>query len=154
MILPARLTEQCNLSSDYCYATSDHGADMSAETVDFLVDFAVSSTPSGDTPKFGFFGGEPFLCLDVMRTAAARVSERAAPAGVPIKLRVTTNGTLLNELAVNLIDNKIVLFLKDGHGPEDRYGKGKTKVENSSEGPGKPGVVQAVVSRRGLKKEP
>ena len=100
MIVIASLTERCNLTCDYCYGSLETVADMSAENADRVVDFAVSKTPHEDTLEFGFFGGEPFLRLDLMRRAAARARERAQLENVPLRLRVTTNGTLLDDAAL------------------------------------------------------
>lgn len=104
MNVSATLTDRCNLACDYCYGASKPQDDMSLETLEAVVDFAVSSTPPGDTLEFGFFGGEPLLCPDMIRVGASLVRERCESAGIPFQLRMTTNGTLLTEEAINLID--------------------------------------------------
>lgn len=103
MIVSASLTDRCNLACDYCYGGSESCEDMSLETLSKIVDFAVSSTPEGDTLEFGFFGGEPLLRPDLMRSGAEMVETSCDAAGVEFQLRVTTNGTLLDDDAVSFL---------------------------------------------------
>jgi uncharacterized protein len=113
---------------------------MSAVTADLVLDFAVSKTPCGDTLEFGFFGGEPFLRLDLMRRLAARARERAHLKNIPLRLRVTTNGTLLDEAALSFLEENAVALCVSIDGPpkihdrhrrfEDGRGCGKVVVTN------------------------
>lgn len=104
MNVSASLTDRCNLACDYCYGASESRGDMAIETLEAVVDFAVSSTPNGDTLEFGFFGGEPLLCPDMIRIGAGLARDRCATAGIPLQLRVTTNGTLLGDRTIDLFD--------------------------------------------------
>ena len=117
MIVSASLTERCNLVCRYCYASSLSGTDMSADTAAQVVDFAVSNNPPGDVLDLCFFGGEPFLCLDRMRETAARARERARTTDVPLRLRVTTNGTLLDEQALAFLEDFAVDLCVSIDGP-------------------------------------
>lgn len=99
MKVTANVTDRCNLACDYCY-TPIARSDMARETLFEIVDWAVSSTPPGDTLEFGFFGGEPLLRLDLIGEAARRALEHCRVAGVPLQLQVTTNGTLLDDATV------------------------------------------------------
>ncbi len=104
VIVSASLTDRCNLNCDYCYAPVDQN-DMTSETLLRVVDWAVSATPPGDTLELGFFGGEPLLRLDLMGEAATRAKERASSEGVPLRLRVTTNGTLIDDATLSFLDD-------------------------------------------------
>lgn len=117
MIVSASLTERCNLSCRYCYAPKENGADMALETAFRIVDYAISATPDGEPLELGFFGGEPFLCLDLMQQVAARARDRARSAGVPLDLRITTNGTLLDDAALRFLESQSVNLCVSIDGP-------------------------------------
>lgn len=97
------LTHNCNLACRYCYAGRKHAADMSLETAQKIVDFALDLPANNRPLQFNFFGGEPFLKLDLMRDVAAYMRERAAVVGREVSLGVTTNGTLLDQAALEFV---------------------------------------------------
>lgn len=93
------LSHDCNLACRYCYAGRKYRAEMSPETARAAIDF-VLALPSDERPvQFNFFGGEPFLCLALMREVAGYILERAAILNRAVTLGVTTNGTLLDDAA-------------------------------------------------------
>lgn len=135
MIVSASVTDRCNLICDYCYAPNARN-DMDLETARRVVDWAVSATPPGDTLEFGFFGGEPLLCLDVIHEAAVRARERARSAGVPLRLHVTTNGTLLDEATLAFLsDHNIDLCVSIDGSPavHDRHRKFQSGAGSADE---------------------
>lgn len=74
------------------------------------MDFAVRE--SADGLKLTFFGGEPLLRFDLMRSTVKYGREAATGAGKSISFHVVTNGTLLNDeigdfIAVNRIGLEI-----------------------------------------------
>jgi uncharacterized protein len=94
------LTHDCNLACRYCYAGRKFHADMPVETARRAVDFVLDLPHDGRPLQFNFFGGEPFLRLDLMREVVAYIYTRSAPAGRAVALAVTTNGTLLDDNAL------------------------------------------------------
>jgi uncharacterized protein len=104
MIVSAALTDRSNLDCDCSYPSPKPRADMAMDTLEAVVDFAVSMTPSGHTLEFGFVGGEPLLCPDLIRTGAKLVGRRCESAGIPLQIGLTTNGTLLDDEAVSLLE--------------------------------------------------
>jgi len=142
MNVSAALTDRCNLTCDYCYGNPKPRADMSMDTLEAVVDFAVSTTPSGHTLEFGFFGGEPLLCPDMIRTGANLVRRRCEAAGVPLRIRITTNGTLLDDEAVALLEEHEIDLCVSIDGPphvhdlhrhfEDGTQSSKIVIENLS----------------------
>jgi uncharacterized protein len=143
MIVSASLTERCNLRCDYCYAPVGHGPDMTEETLVRIVDWAVEATPSGDTLELGFFGGEPFLRKDLMRTGAMRAKRAAARTSTPLRLRVTTNGTLLTDAALDVIDEHGIDLCVSIDGPPAEHDKHR----RFANGRGSSAVVAANLQR-------
>lgn len=131
MNVSASLTEKCNLACDYCYGASESRGDMSEETLEAIVNFAVSSTPKGDTLEFGFFGGEPLLCPDMIRIGASLARARCASAGIPLQLRVTTNGTLLDEDAIALLDENGIDLCVSIDGPPQIHDRHRRFADGS-----------------------
>lgn len=91
------LTHRCNLVCRYCYAGQAFRKDMSMETAQKAVDFAIRITPPGGKIDFCFFGGEPFLCFDRMQAITTYIRERTQDTGHPVRFSITTNGTLLTQ---------------------------------------------------------
>jgi uncharacterized protein len=143
VIVSASLTERCNLTCLYCYASMECGRDMSADTAEHVIEFAVTNTPPGDTLDFGFFGGEPFLCLDQMREMATQVRERARDQKVPLRLRVTTNGTLLDDEALEFLENFSVDLCVSIDGPPQVHDRNR----RFADGTGSAATVMANLQR-------
>ncbi|MFB0535860.1 MAG: radical SAM protein [Anaerolineae bacterium] len=91
------LTHRCNLSCRYCYSGKAFKKDMSFATAQKIVDFAVDITPPGQRIEFGFFGGEPLLRSDLMKEITSYIREQEREARKPVRLSITTNGTLLTQ---------------------------------------------------------
>jgi len=99
MKITLSLTHRCNLSCTYCYSGRAVKKDMSFATAQKIVDFAMSITPPGQSIEFGFFGGEPLLYFDLMREITSYVREQERP----MRLNVTTNGTLLTQSVLDFL---------------------------------------------------
>ena len=97
MKITLSLTHDCNLSCKYCYSGRKFKKDMSFATAQKIVDFAMDITPQGRKMKFGFFGGEPLLRLDLMKEIIYYIREKELKTRRPISLSVTSNGTLLTQ---------------------------------------------------------
>ncbi len=115
------VTDDCNLGCLYCYHNDveregARGGPMTPATARSAVDFLFEN--SGDLSKvvIVFFGGEPFLNLDLMASAVDYAREKAD--GREVDFAVTTNATLLNDKAERFIkDNNIGVTVSiDGTG--------------------------------------
>jgi uncharacterized protein len=111
------LTHRCNLACTYCYCGKPRNDDMSLETARKVVDFVVDLTPRGQVIDFGFFGGEPLLRFDLLRDVAHYIGERSRETEHPVRLNVTTNGTLLNDAVVQFLDSERVYLCVSIDGP-------------------------------------
>jgi uncharacterized protein len=104
VFLTVCLTSECNLSCQYCYL---HGA---------YPDWPVPDSPTSSTfsvepileeirsildrrPQcfeLNFFGGEPLLARTAINVITRAARERSRELGIPIRIGVTTNGTLVD----------------------------------------------------------
>ena len=106
------LTHRCNLSCRYCYAGRKFKRDMSLNTAQRIVDFATNLTPQGQRIELGFFGGEPFLCFDLMRQIVSYIGKKERETGKFVSINVTSNGTIINQPIINFLkENNIDLCI-------------------------------------------
>lgn len=112
------LTHDCNLACRYCYAGKKCRQDMTPDTAFKIVNFALAQPSNGQSVQINFFGGEPFLCLDLMREVADYTLQYAARKGHDVTLGVTTNGTLLGDDALTFLTDYNVDLCISLDGPE------------------------------------
>ena len=117
------LTHRCNLSCDYCYAGKKFKRDMSEATARRAVDFALEKCAPGQELELSFFGGEPFLCFDVMKsvTRYLRMTERGN--GTSARLSITTNGTVLAQAMLDFLREEDVSLCISIDGPAHVHNK-------------------------------
>lgn len=98
------LTHACNLGCRYCYSGRTTKPDMTPDTLGRALDFVWNLTKVGDSLEIGFFGGEPLLRPDLIRQTLTQVKERQTLAPRQVSYQLTTNGTLLNEAMLDLVE--------------------------------------------------
>lgn len=113
------LTHNCNLSCKYCYSGSKFKKDMSLDTAQKAVDFGIERAIPGQILDFSFFGGEPFLCFDLMKDITGYIREREKKVENPVRLSVTTNGTILNQSILDFLKKENVDLCISIDGPEN-----------------------------------
>lgn len=112
------LTHNCNLSCKYCYSGRSLKKDMSFSTAKKIVDFSMDITPPGQRIDFGFFGGEPLLCFDMIKKITNYIHEKERKTKKPVRLSITTNGTILTQSILNFLKEESVDFCISIDGPE------------------------------------
>ncbi len=95
------LTTRCNLSCAYCPQRRGPPRDMDAAILEAAVRLVAASGHA--RPKLVLFGGEPLLAKELVRTALALLAASARP-GLAPDVRVVTNGLLLDEATIALLD--------------------------------------------------
>jgi uncharacterized protein len=132
MRISLSLTHRCNLACEYCYAGKSFNRDMSLATAKEIVDWAEEITPPGRLIEYYFFGGEPLLCFQRMKEITECIHEREANgAAHPVRLSITTNGTLLTQPVLDFIaaENVDLCVSLDGprhvHDLKRRYRDGR-----------------------------
>lgn len=81
---------------------------MSLDTAQKIVDFAMSISPQGQRIEFGFFGGEPFLCFDLMRKIVDYIRKKQKETGKFVSLHVISNGTYINQSIINFLKEECI----------------------------------------------
>lgn len=126
-MLVLSVTGDCNYACKYCYA-SDHSPQyMTEDIARRSVDLARSH---GETFVIQFSGGEPLLNMPVIKSVVSYVEEQ----GLPAKLQIQTNGSLLtDDICRYLYAHKVAIGLSLDGRPEindalriTKEGKGAT----------------------------
>jgi uncharacterized protein len=92
------ISHACNLKCRYCFADAGTYGDapsfMSEEMAKQAIDFLLQRSHE-DYIGLSFFGGEPLLNFDIVRSSVEYCKAEAAKMGKRCNFHVTTNGTLL-----------------------------------------------------------
>ena len=105
--LELSLSERCNLACRYCYCGTcrdevPNSGMMSFDTARKAIEWLFAHSGKGDV-TLTFFGGEPLLNKTVLRQSIDLCERLAAERGVKTEYVMTTNGTLLDDEAIDLI---------------------------------------------------
>lgn len=133
------ICRNCNLQCNYCYdkecKEQEEKRRMSPETAHSGIDFLLSQAKPGEAYVVIFAGGEPLLNFPVLASTAEYARKRCQELGVALKLRVLSNGTVMDDKILKLlIDYDIFLQISldgppeihDQHRP-DKNGLGSSK---------------------------
>lgn len=106
--LTINVTQICNLHCVYCAAGGDgtYGdpvAKISLEKTLPQVSYLIGRLKPGSTFSITFLGGEPLLYPEAMRSIADYAKAVAEEKNVTLKFLVITNGTLINDRAVEIL---------------------------------------------------
>lgn len=110
------VAHDCNLRCHYCFAgTGDFGHSrglMPKEIGEQAVDFIIANSGQRRNCELDFFGGEPLLNMETVKHVVSYVRRREQETGKVFKLTLTTNGVLLNDDAIQYLnENNISLVL-------------------------------------------
>ncbi len=114
------ICHDCNLRCRYCFA--DEGAYhsarefMSEETAKKAIDFLIANSGNRCILEADFFGGEPLMCLDVIKNVVAYAREQGAKYGKKFLFTTTTNAVLLDDDAIDFFNREMenVVLSVDG----------------------------------------
>ena len=118
LVLTVCVTRACNFACPYCFQESD-AARMPEEVQRSLVSFVESRLATGrhDALSVDWFGGEPLLETQTIERMSQQLLELAERYDVPYRAMVHTNGYLLDEQTVRLLERcrvRNVLVTIDG----------------------------------------
>lgn len=112
------VAHDCNLKCRYCFAKQgDFGGNaelMPLEVGKKAIDFLIANSGSRKNLEIDFFGGEPLMNWDVVKSLVAYGREVERPAGKNIRYTITTNGVLLDDEKIDFINehmHNVVLSL-------------------------------------------
>ena len=120
------LTHKCNLACRYCYAGRSTKPDMSPATARKCVDFGLETLPAGKNLGLGLFGGEPLLRFDLVRDITAYAYRKAAEKQKPVRINITTNGTLVTPAVIDFAADQRVDLCFSIDGPPDLHDRNRT----------------------------
>jgi len=122
----------CNMSCAYCFAgrgeyggidgrgdAAEGGDDiklMSLETGKQAIDFLVNNSGERETLDVDFFGGEPLLIWDVVKSIVKYAREIERNCDKRFRFTLTTNGLLIDDDVINFTNNQMhnVVLSLDG----------------------------------------
>ena len=116
-------TTGCNARCFYCFEEGIKPRIMSRETALKTAGYIISH--AGKNPvRIKWFGGEPAMCLDVIRL----ISEKLGEAGVSFTSKMNTNGYLLNEENIRILRD--ICMLRTVQIPVDGMGEDYDLTKN------------------------
>lgn len=122
-LLFMNLCNSCNLQCSYCYAEGcgkkHDPRPMSAETARSGVDFLMQQAKPGEVYVIIFAGGEPLLNFPVLAATASHAREKSRQMGVTLKLRILSNGTVMNAEILKLISEQDIALQLSLDGPPE-----------------------------------
>jgi uncharacterized protein len=89
-------THSCNFRCTYCFQ-DHHGESMKPGVQHLLVDFVATSVKSCKELYVHWYGGEPLLCLPIIRNLSLRFKEICGACDCRYSASMSTNGFLLRE---------------------------------------------------------
>lgn len=144
-----QVTQNCNLRCSYCIysensnfgqRTHSHKA-MSLDTAKRALDFYRNNAADTDLIGIGFYGGEPLLEFDLIKSVVAYAQEIFE--GKEISFSITTNATLLSEAVIDFLLKYNFKILISIDGPE----KVQNKNRRFKDGSGSYKLVMKNISR-------
>ena len=125
--LVLHVTDACNLSCAYCYEKKP--GQKSKEPMDLpvarrAVDFLFEHSGNFEEVVLVFFGGEPLLNLKTIRLVTEHAARLGEERGKRVNFALTTNGTLLAEETIDLLEDRnigVTVSLDGFEEAQDRY---------------------------------
>src|ERR1700730_8916553 len=129
--LVLNLTNQCNLSCQYCY---EFGEDkvatpegkpkfMDLETAKASVDFLLEQSAGRKGVHITFFGGETLMNFPLLKNVVAYANAKASEQGRSIDFSLTTNATLLTATIIEFLSENRIGVTVSMDGPKEMHDK-------------------------------
>lgn len=116
------VTEKCNLRCKYCYENGRYEAaaksNMPEKVAYKAVDFLLEDSSRKEC-NLTFFGGEPLINSNLIRSVVDYAKCRAAKKGKTFRFSMTTNGILLKEKIVEFLEKEKFRLLISFDGPQE-----------------------------------
>jgi uncharacterized protein len=127
--LVMNLTNQCNLSCQYCY---EFGADklatpegkpkfMDVQTAKTSVDFLLAQSGDRRSIHITFFGGETLMNFPLLKEVVEYANERAKEQGRHVDFSLTTNATLLTPAIIEFLSENRIGVTVSMDGPKEMH---------------------------------
>ena len=127
--LVMNLTNQCNLSCQYCY---EFGADkvatpegkpkfMDLPTAKASVDFLLAQAEGRRSIHITFFGGETLMNFPLLKQVVAYATEKAHEKECHVDFSLTTNATLLTPAIIEFLSDNRIGVTVSMDGPKEMH---------------------------------
>lgn len=104
------INRKCNLRCSYCYITDKNNEEMTLETAQKSVDFAIEKIISMNHKNrkivIDFLGGEPLLNFNLIKNIVDYCEEQTEIVNIKFKYVMTTNGTIFNRDILEFLTKK------------------------------------------------
>ncbi|OQB15551.1 MAG: hypothetical protein BWY15_00263 [Firmicutes bacterium ADurb.Bin193] len=124
------ISHDCNMRCGYCFAGTGNFTGercmMSEETGKKAVEFVIKNSGGRRNIEIDFFGGEPLMNFEVIKTLTEYIRKREKECGKTFRLTLTTNGVLLDEDKLRFINenmSNLVLSIDGRKAVNDRMRK-------------------------------
>jgi uncharacterized protein len=129
--LVMNLTNQCNLSCQYCYEFGDDKVAtpdgkpkfMDLETAKASVDFLLEQSSGRKAVHITFFGGETLMNFPLLKEVVTYANEQAAAQGRSVDFSLTTNATLLTPAIIEFLSEHRIGVTVSMDGPPELHDK-------------------------------
>lgn len=102
------MAHDCDLRCRYCFAGTGafHGERslMSEEVAKKAIDFVIANSQNRKNIEIDFFGGEPMLNFDVVKSTVEYAEKEGEKHGKNFRFTITTNGNIINVEQVEYIN--------------------------------------------------
>src|SRR5580693_573813 len=127
--LVLNLTNQCNLSCQYCYEFGDDKVAtpegkpkfMDLETAKASVDFLLEQSAGRKSVHITFFGGETLMNFPLLKNVVAYANAKASEQGRSIDFSLTTNATLLTPTIIEFLSANRIGVTVSMDGPKEMH---------------------------------
>ena len=127
------LTESCNLACPYCFAANMERREIDLEVARKALDLVVGPDNPAKKVSVSFWGGEPLLCFDSLRSLVLYARERAGREK-KVDFAVPTNLTLLTTEMIDFFQEQGVQISLSLDGDEAAQSLRRTRGGRSSFG--------------------
>lgn len=130
-----QITQSCNLRCSYCvysgnYKNRSHSQKtMSKETAQKAIDYYIGHSRDSKNMSIGFYGGEPLLCIDMIKYCVEYADENAE--GREIRYSLTTNGTLFTKDIIEYFVERDFHLIISLDGPANIHNKNRRFAKNN-----------------------
>jgi len=112
------ITHNCNLACKYCYI-GKRNVRMSKTVAENIIDFIFENSLLDEEIDIGFFGGEPLLEFELIKTITNMIENHAAYDQKRVKLSVVTNGTIFTYEMADFLKLHRISFCISCDGPPE-----------------------------------
>ncbi|HPZ06955.1 MAG TPA: thioether cross-link-forming SCIFF peptide maturase [Candidatus Eremiobacteraeota bacterium] len=117
------ISHDCNLRCRYCFAkTGGFGrkrSHMSLEVAKSAIDFIADNSGSRRNLEIDFFGGEPLLNFDAVKSAIERAKEIEHEKDKNFRFTLTTNAVLLTDEIIDYLNEHNISLILSLDGPPE-----------------------------------